>query len=78
MGLKRYVDRAIVRFHTPGHRGGRWAHPQWIRTVGEKALSLDMSDVLEGESGERTIGHCFCAPRSGPLACLAPARPAFW
>lgn len=50
MGLKRYVDRAIVRFHTPGHRGGRWAHPQWIRTVGEKALSLDMSDVLEGES----------------------------
>ena len=50
-GLRRYVERAVVRFHTPGHRGGRWAHPELVRSLGQKALSLDVSDVLEGESG---------------------------
>lgn len=57
-GLKRYVDRAIVRFHTPGHRGGRWAHPEWVCTVGEQALSLDISDVLEGEVGPADWAPC--------------------
>ena len=33
-GLRRYVERAVVRFHTPGHRGGRWVHPGWARSVG--------------------------------------------
>lgn len=50
-GLRRYVERAVVRFHTPGHRGGRWVHPGWARSVGRDALALDMSDVLEGPRG---------------------------
>lgn len=50
-GLRRYAQRAVVRFHTPGHRGGRWVHPEWLRSVGEGALALDVSDVLEGAQG---------------------------
>ena len=50
-GLRRYVERAIVRFHTPGHRGGRWVHPELARSLGAKALALDISDVLEGPDG---------------------------
>lgn len=51
VGLRRYMERAIVRFHTPGHRGGRWAHPDLARAIGKEALGLDVSDVLEGPRG---------------------------
>lgn len=50
-GLLRYAERSIVRFHTPGHRGGRWAYPGWAQAMGREALSLDLSDVLEGPGG---------------------------
>ena len=51
LGLKRYGDRRIVRFHTPGHRGGKWLDSLFRAAIGEQAAALDMSDVLEGESG---------------------------
>lgn len=48
-GLKRYTTEKVLRFHTPGHRGGAWVHPMWRNYMGEAALTLDVSDVLSGE-----------------------------
>lgn len=50
-GLSRYYERRIVRFHTPGHRGGRWVDPALRNLLSPQALALDVSDVLEGEHG---------------------------
>ena len=50
-GLSRYHERGIVRFHTPGHRGGRWIDPALRQLLTPQALALDVSDVLEGEHG---------------------------
>lgn len=51
LGLVRYQREGIVRFHTPGHRGGGWTYPAWAQAVGMGCLSLDVSDVLHGEEG---------------------------
>lgn len=50
-GLSRYHERGVVRFHTPGHRGGRWAHAALRHSLSPQALALDVSDVLEAGDG---------------------------
>lgn len=49
-GLQRYSRRGVVRFHTPGHRGGRWLHPAFGHSLGDSVGPIDVSDVLEGPS----------------------------
>ncbi len=51
IGLQNYAQRGIVRFHTPGHRGGRWLDPYFLEGIGRDTASLDISDLLEGERG---------------------------
>lgn len=47
-GLLRYAEKDVVRFHTPGHRGGRWMDFS-LRDADRRGMfSLDTSDVLEG------------------------------
>lgn len=48
-GLKRYAEQGVIRFHTPGHRGGRWTTAEWRHGVGHEALSIDVSDVLASD-----------------------------
>ncbi len=47
-GLCRYAAKEIVRFHTPGHRGGRWLPKSMSAAIGSLVGPLDVSDVLEG------------------------------
>lgn len=47
-GLIQYAQAGVVRFHTPGHRGGRWIEDALGAALGASSLSLDVSDVLEG------------------------------
>lgn len=50
-GLSRYHQRRVVRFHTPGHRGGRWVDREILTVASPAPFALDVSDVLEGEDG---------------------------
>lgn len=44
--LRAYAKAGIVPFHTPGHKQGRGAHPEWLRAIGAAPLQLDVSDVV--------------------------------
>lgn len=46
--MRRYAAKEVIRFHTPGHRGGRWLSNPFAEVLGAQAASLDVSDVLEG------------------------------
>ena len=40
--LKSYVRSGIYGFHTPGHKGGRFAAPELAELVGRSGLALDL------------------------------------
>jgi arginine decarboxylase len=43
--LTDYLEDGVVRFHMPGHKGGRNLDPQVARLVGEQAFALDITGV---------------------------------
>jgi arginine decarboxylase len=40
--LSAYAEGGIYPFHTPGHKGGRFAAPELVALVGKRGLSLDL------------------------------------
>src|SRR5690606_7754194 len=71
-GVRRYHERGVLRFHTPGHRGGRWLDTAFRDALGRPAFCYDVSDVLEEHEGpgdwsqalasaERAAARCFGA-----------------
>jgi arginine decarboxylase len=43
--LTRYVDSGIYAFHTPGHKGGRFAPPELVEMIGARGLALDLPSM---------------------------------
>lgn len=43
--LAKYLEDGVVRFHMPGHKGGRRLDPMVSRLVGEQAFTLDITGV---------------------------------
>jgi lysine decarboxylase len=46
--LREYAARDPARLHVPGHKGGPGADPELVRTLGERALSLDIPALTHG------------------------------
>lgn len=43
--LSKYIQQDFSLFHMPGHKGGREILDNWKGLIGEKALSLDLTEV---------------------------------
>lgn len=43
--LSRYLEGGVIRFHMPGHKGGRKLDPQVRRLLGDPAFALDITGV---------------------------------
>ncbi len=54
--LREYGSGATLRFHLPGHSGGRWEASEWLKLLGEDALRCDTSQILGLDDIHRTFG----------------------
>lgn len=45
--MTRYVEDAVIPFHTPGHKQGRGMHTQFEQILGESALAIDLAVMHE-------------------------------
>lgn len=43
--LTRYAESGIYAFHTPGHKGGRFAPPELAEMIGARGLALDLPSM---------------------------------
>jgi lysine decarboxylase len=43
--LTRYAEGGIYAFHTPGHKGGRFAPPELAEMIGARGLALDLPSM---------------------------------
>lgn len=55
-GLLAYAQR-VYPWHTPGHKGGRFAHPSWLRQIGPEALRMDQGDEIEAPDGSGRLSQ---------------------
>ncbi len=71
--LEEYASSDVVRFHMPGHKGGRMVWPPFRRALGRKVFSLDVTGVPGLDDLHQPSGVLLESQRQLAEACGAEA-----
>lgn len=63
--LSAYLARGVYPFHTPGHKGGRFAPPELVELWGQKAFDYDLSAMT---ATDNTLHPTHCVKDAQELA----------